>query len=131
MASQVLSGSGNVSYTNTTGQNVRVIINFMEGRDVGTGVLQISMSWGGTGASTSGSSVLAIGRNLAFNAGYQSGSGFSANTNPVTMTANNMCIRGGGEFAEAALPTEIMLANGQTFSANCGSHNIVVIPENG
>ncbi len=29
------------------------------------------------------------------------------------------------------LPTELMLAPGQTFSAVCGVHNIVVIPENG
>ena len=29
MASQVLSGSSNPSYTNNTGQNVRVVINFM------------------------------------------------------------------------------------------------------
>lgn len=29
MASQVLSGSSNPTYTNNTGQNVRVIINFM------------------------------------------------------------------------------------------------------
>ncbi len=133
MASQVLSGSSNVSYTNTTGQNVRVVINYMRGVSDGIGNFEISMSWGG--GSASGSSVLAIGRNLAFSAGFRSSSGLSANTNPVTMTANNMCIHGGisanGELTEAALPTEIMLANGQTFSASCGAYNIVVIPENG
>jgi len=31
----------------------------------------------------------------------------------------------------SSLPTELMLAPGQTFSAVCGVHNIVVIPENG
>ena len=129
MASQVLSGSGNVSYTNTTGQNVRVVINYMRGSSDGAGGLQVSMSWGG-GAATSGPSVLAIGRNLAFNAGIRSN-----NLNSVSITANNMCthtgISGVGELTEAALPTEIMLANGQTFSASCGAYNIVVIPENG
>ena len=35
MASQVLSGSGSVSYTNNTGQNVRIVINFMSGTSVG------------------------------------------------------------------------------------------------
>jgi hypothetical protein len=89
------------------------------------------MSWGG--GSASGSSVLAIGRNLAFNAGYRSS--IVTSTNPATMTANNMCTHSGnsgvGELTEAALPTEIMLANGQTFSASCGAYNIVVIPENG
>jgi hypothetical protein len=131
MASQVLSGSSNVSYTNTTGQNVRVVINFMAGLGDGGGNLVISMSWGG--GSASGSSVLAIGRNLAFNAGYRGS--IVTGTNPATMTANNMCTHSGssgvGELTEAALPTEIMLANGQTFSASCGAYNIVVIPENG
>ena len=29
MAAQVLSGSGNVTFTNTTGQNVRIVINYV------------------------------------------------------------------------------------------------------
>ena len=29
MAAQVLSGTGNVTYTNTTGQNVRIVINYV------------------------------------------------------------------------------------------------------
>ena len=29
MASQVLSGTGDVTYTNNTGQNVRIVINYM------------------------------------------------------------------------------------------------------
>lgn len=31
MASQILSGAANPTYTNNTGQNVRVIINFLSG----------------------------------------------------------------------------------------------------
>ena len=30
MAAQVLSGSGNVTYTNSTGQNVRLVINYLK-----------------------------------------------------------------------------------------------------
>lgn len=48
MASQVLSGSTNATYTNGTGQNVRLVINFMANCTL--------MSWGGislTGGSTS------------------------------------------------------------------------------
>ena len=29
MAAQVLSGTGNVTYTNTTGQNVRIVLNYV------------------------------------------------------------------------------------------------------
>ena len=29
MAAQVLSGSGNITYTNTTGQNVRIVVNLI------------------------------------------------------------------------------------------------------
>lgn len=48
MASQVLSGSSNPTYTNNTGQNVRLVINFMSNCT--------AMSWAGislTGGSTS------------------------------------------------------------------------------
>jgi len=119
MASQVLSGSSNVSYTNNTGQNVRIIINYMANPS--------AMSW----TSTSGGSVTpvlpnsvgAIGRNLAFNNGL---SGYTG-----ALSANNGANIEGYESTNFALPTEIMLAPGQTFSATCGPHNIVVIPENG
>ena len=40
MAAQVLSGSGNVTYTNSTGQNVRVVINYLE--TSGTGFSNLS-----------------------------------------------------------------------------------------
>jgi len=36
MAAQVLSGSGNVSYTNSTGQNVRLVINYLQVSSVTT-----------------------------------------------------------------------------------------------
>jgi hypothetical protein len=118
MASQVLSGSGNVTYTNNTGQNVRVVINFMS--------TVSSMSWAGVTHTSSISSSVAptIGRNLAFNVGTGGNTGISA---------NNMIVPSGGyETLEFSYPTEIMISAGQTFSAVlAGVYNIVVIPEAG
>ncbi len=113
MAADVRSGTGpNVSYTNNTGQNVRVIINYMSS--------PTAMSWTG-GAAINASNVLAIGRNLAFSAGATTAS----------LIANNMCVTDTNESVNAAFPTEIMLSAGQTFSATCGTYNIVIIPEAG
>jgi len=135
MASQVLSGSSNPSYTNNTGQNVRVVINFM--RNVS------SISWAGVSASAP---ECTIGRNLAsLNFFYDYDA--APISNPVyvrsvtsSMTGNNLA----GNISTAnqpeevsssdfsiALPTELMLASGQTFSATCKAYNIVVIPEAG
>ena len=44
MASQVISGASNPTYTNTTGQNVRVILNFLSNPTV--------VSWGGASTTT-------------------------------------------------------------------------------
>lgn len=116
MASQVLSGTSNVSYTNNTGQNVRVVINYMAGVSS-----QISLSWAGVSASST--SVAAIGRNLAFNNGLFGSNG--------SLATNNAASSEGSEGTNLALPTEIMLSAGQTFSATCGAYNIVIIPEGG
>jgi len=126
MASQVLSGTSNPSYTNNTGQNVRVVINYMAFGSV-TGSVTfgappvtngITLNWGGTSASVTDTGYstpvnypTAIGRNLA-------------TPNGIT----NMSITG---TVSRGLPTELMLAPGQTFSAFCGAYNIVVIPEAG
>jgi hypothetical protein len=112
MASQVLSGSSNPSYTNNTGQNVRVIINYMNSPaypDGGT----IRMSWAGISVSSSSNKVKAIGKNLA--------AGYFGNLSLYSYTKDD----------DISLPTEIMLAPSQTFSAVCGAYNIVIIPENG
>jgi hypothetical protein len=128
MASTVLSGTGNVTYTNSTGQNVRVIINFMRSYSVsrGGGVIDhyISMSWAGVSivngsGGASGSSQFSIGRNLA----YTNYGGYAG------MTSNNA--NGGSYTTNLDYPTEIMLTPGQTFSASCTAHNIVIIPEAG
>lgn len=120
MASQVLNGSGSVSYTNNTGQNVRVVINIMSGNSTqGPGTIIIPgivINWGEANnplrvqSGTIGISI--FGRNLAFN----NGSG----------VGNNGLLAPGNAF-----PTELMLAPGQIFNATCGLYNIVIIPENG
>lgn len=118
MASQVLSGSSNASYTNNTGQNVRLVINFMASPS--------NMSWGGVSYT---SSLGAIGRNLAF-----AGGGWLAGSDGVALVANNapgFINSGSGAISSGSFPTEIMLAPTQTFTATCGAYNIVVIPEAG
>lgn len=119
MASQVLSGSSNVSYTNNTGQNVRIIVNYMS-----SSTNNITMSWAGVSVS---SSLSAIGRNLAFSVtgvGYERSSGIQQYAqNAVSPFNLNIA---------TSLPTEIMIASGETFSAsNINGYNIVVIPEAG
>jgi hypothetical protein len=110
MASQVLSGSSNVSYTNNTGQNVRIVINYMK-----SGGSNISMNWAGVSVNAN---LSIIGRNLAF-----SDINFSN-----TIIANNAFSPGG----PGGLPTELMLASGQTFTVTgINAYNIVVIPEGG
>ena len=129
MASTVLSGTGNVTYTNSTGQNVRVVINFMQGPSAGSpGTFSVfNMSFGGATISVS---LVAIGRNLA--AGYLSFSGASSQS---AFGQNALYSQNTGP---SAAPTEIMLAPGQTFSTSApnpsyplGAYNIVVIPEAG
>lgn len=119
MATQVLSGSSNPTYTNNTGQNVRIIINYMEG-DPSTQKLIINWAGLSVSAESKVSNIAPIiGRNLAFSTS-------SANV------ANNMAnTQGTQSSAVSALPTEIMLAPNQTFSAICKVYNIIVIPEGG
>ena len=117
MASQVLSGASNPSYTNNTGENVRVVINFMQN--------PTQMVWGGVAHS---STLTVIGRNLAFQSGGYVGGA------ELTIAANNafgFINPQSGQITVGSFPTEIMLAPTQTFSATCGFYNIVVIPEGG
>lgn len=181
MASQVLSGASNPSYTNNTGQNVRVVINYMEGtpfvparfgtRDFGGfgGGQQflisaavpatLTINWAGVSVSNSSSNGnLAIGRNLAYSQLYRdtaSGgtqqvfvgvqrdargdvvfdSDGDANELFQAVGVNNSvalaAVANNASGSGITLPTELILAPGQTFSAVCGVHNIVVIPEAG
>lgn len=123
MASQVLSGSRNPSYTNNTGQNVRIVINYMNSSQ------GITLNWAGVSASAPNAT--AIGRNLAFHVG--AGSETPTTTGTLSIMANNMAIfeSGAAQRVNEALPTEIMLAPNQSFSASCNVYNIVVIREDG
>jgi hypothetical protein len=178
MASQVLSGPSNPTYTNNTTQNVRIVINYMAGtaftpgrtaprdrfgnalgRDVAPIPSTITINWAGVSVGTSSDQgSITIGRNLAYSQLFrdtaaggtqqvQIGSlrpgqpGFDqsltdsgraifqavgVNNSVALATASN-----NASGFVSSLPTEIMLAPNQVFSAVCGVYNIVVIPENG
>ena len=118
MTAQVLSGAQNVSYTNNTGQNVRIIINFMApsftGNQSGGGVIRMNwagVSWNPPNPTDAFESNRPIGKNIS----------------PLYETTEFF----GVSSEDPTQPTEIGLAPGQTFSAECGPYNIVVIPENG
>jgi len=119
MASQVLSGSGNVTYTNNTGQNVRVIINFYKNNTTSPASSSFVISWAGQSITTS-TSIAGFGKHVAYTS--------SATNQNMTGTSNEQSIA----------PTEIMLSSGQTFSISgsstsypLGPYNILIIPENG
>ena len=121
MAAQVLSGTGNVSYTNSTGQNVRLVINY----------LFVGANAGGTATMTfAGCAGITIGQNQKFGKtlAYKEESG---DTNVVSSMAS-----GSSGSSTSSVPLEIALANGDTFSINATnaskiSYNIVIIPEAG
>lgn len=168
MASEVFSGSSNFSYKNNTGQNVRVVINYMaaslnaiardifgesDSRGRGRG---IALTWAGVSIN---STLLAIGRNLATSyidienapntpvyatpqsrqlASIATYSSYGVVHNNNAIAVPNIVEPSYGDLesglkitGSGALPTEIMLRPGQTFSATCGVYNVVVIPENG
>ena len=141
MASQVLSGTGDVTYTNNTGQNVRIVINYMKTRLVSSSGLLPSfytMSWA-SGVSLRVDSVGgSIGRNISFyNRTGGSTGGVTGNNYGANMDT------GGTSEALAAegAPVELIIAPGDTFSVvggtensrtiEIGPYNIVVIPEAG
>tara|TARA_B100001996_G_scaffold346758_1_gene303888 strand:- start:145 stop:537 length:393 start_codon:yes stop_codon:yes gene_type:complete len=130
MAAQVLSGTGALTYTNNTGENVRIVINFLRTGHVST----CTMSWGG-GASIELVPNCTMGRNLA-TLDIAEATGVN-----ISITGVNAHTGHAGGFEGA--PTELGLANGDTFSitspgsTNSGAdysvniYNILVIPESG
>ena len=149
MAATVLSGNGAVAYTNNTGQNVRVIINYFKGNHDyldATKPFEYTIAWGnGAAAYYTASNNQAgnfwFGKNIAYQDIVQ-GNGIALAMNNLVDTA----VPSSGHFVQG-LPTEVMLANGQTFSITAvnnsalsgqaqsvtidGSYNILVIPEGG
>ena len=137
MASQVFSGTNQTSftYTNNTGQNVRVVINYLRAVsrnaprtcNLSAGYLGITYG-GGTGALD-----FTVGRNLAF---YNYTENNSATGIAVAAAGNNAYGNTAGGTVDKLIdgfPTELMLAPSQVFSITSASisYNIVVIPENG
>ena len=119
MAAQVLSGSGNVSYTNSTGQNVRVVINYLHND---SNVNPVNMTF--QGVSVTIPKETKIGKSLAYSSGNLNYQGFQLGRGIF-----------GGSEPEGA-PTEIALSNGETFSLFCGDpagmkYNVIIIPEAG
>ena len=103
MAAQILSGSGNVSYTNSTGQNVRLVINFLRTGD-----------------------------------GEASTMTFQGVTCPISNNAINGKGVNPASRKNSAIPFEIALSNGESFSltnstssALIEAYNIIIIPEAG
>ena len=121
MAAQVLSGEGNVTYTNSTGQNVRLVINYLE-NDISTATITYP------GFSVSIPKNTKVGKTLAY-IDY----GYGGSTTPsVAMAYNN------SSGLKLCIPLEVALANGQTFSVNnptnssyIKGYNIIIIPEAG
>ena len=117
MAAQVLSGTGNVSYTNSTGQNVRIVINY-----ISTDNSSCTMTFQGVSCFIDWNSRL--GKSVAWEASSATVRGergyFNSN-------------QGGNN---AAAPTEVAISNGETFAltfspSNSGQYNIIIIPEAG
>ncbi len=122
MAAQVLSGSGNVSYTNSTGQNVRLVINYLKLGGNSSDVITVSFA----GVSLELNGQTSIGKNMSYKTSEVSG----VNFNSDKMLSN----------AAASCPTEVALANGDTFAIldkGGGAlavnliYNLLVIPESG
>ena len=146
MASQVLSGASNPTYTNNTGQNVRVIINYMRSSSTTSGNIDavpgfgqtrtttatITINWAGLSASASNS------QSTTFVGGRSGNFQVTGSSAPIVI-GKSLATYGSGVTANGAfspestlaLPLEILLAPGQTFSAVCSVYNIIVIPENG
>ena len=114
MAAQVLSGTGNLSYTNSTGQNVRLVINYLKTGSSAT------MNFQGVTVSVPQGS---YGKTLA----YRDSHGGSTGSWTSAMS------QGSGYQTNAAVPLEIALSNGETFSVvtSIEAYNIIIIPEAG
>ena len=126
MAATVYTGSGNWSYTNSTGGNVRVIIAYCYGNTASSsydaGVKQI-VNGTEIGSATSGT-------NMYFR-GFGKHINYIATSNSTSLQQKNISGNVGGSFVD-----EFFLANGQTAAleaVNAGypikHYNLMVIPE--
>ena len=123
MAAQVLSGSGNVTYTNSTGQNVRLVINYLETASLDG---DTTVSFPGNSITIAPYSV--YGKTLA----YKNATGSTGGTSSMASD-----FQGNHRVEVFPIPLEIALANGDTFSitgassAHIKGYNMIIIPEAG
>tara|TARA_R100001591_G_scaffold66943_1_gene76210 strand:- start:167 stop:541 length:375 start_codon:yes stop_codon:yes gene_type:complete len=124
MAAQVLSGSGNVTFTNTTGQNVRIVINYV---NILTGAGDGTMTFQGVTVNLKAGT--SYGKTLALADNFGGGTGVSA--------TQIMSAQTGGGSSRTAVPLEIAIAAGETFSithtdsTRIDGFNCIIIPEAG
>jgi hypothetical protein len=132
MAATVLNGTGNTTWTNNTGGNARVIINYFGSSNVSdsTKGYGISLSIGTMAVTAPLAS--AIGKNLSLSSGGASSTYTSAYANSINMVVLNDII---SETTQQAMPIEFYLATNQTFSltlsGGTAQYNILVVPEAG
>lgn len=112
MASQVISGTNSISYTNSTGQNVRCIVYYLA-------------------TSSSGNPSVTVGP-LTISIPKSSRIGKYAAAHNDQGTYGNNHGNEGGYNTRFAFPCEFVLAAGQSISSvSVTQHNILVIPEGG
>tara|TARA_B100001093_G_scaffold238073_1_gene228095 strand:- start:218 stop:604 length:387 start_codon:yes stop_codon:yes gene_type:complete len=126
MAATVYTGSGNWSYTNSTGGNVRVLIyycyNNTSSQDYDAGVKQV-INGVDIASATNGT-------NMAFT-GFGRGIVYMSSSNSTGWQVKNIAGNSGGVFVD-----EFFLADGQSTAleaVNAGkpikAYNIMVVPE--
>jgi hypothetical protein len=146
MATQALNGSGNVSYTNQTGKNVRLLINYMA---VNASSQNVTFSWGNGGQYVVSGLNFAFGKSLAYskietttiNNNYQppNGAPQSWSLSQYQSTASKNLIGATSDqkppTKPLGVPIEYILSPNQSFSVSgssnsIGAYNILTITEN-
>ena len=113
MAAQVLAGTSNPSYTNSTGQNVRLIVYYLE-------------------TTSSGNPSFTVGAMGAVSIPKSSRIGKYVASHNDQGTYGNNHANEGGYNTRFAFPCEFVLANGESSSStNVSKYNILIIPEGG
>jgi len=146
MASTVLTGTGNISYTNNTGQNARLIIYALSvywtpnqlSASIAQSFLMIinGINFPVGVPPTTGSAYLLIGKGVATSM-VRNASGSTAYN--LSLGGNGSAWTGNTGEIYMALPTEFVLPPGGTFTTQgtpvgnppTVNYNILVIPENG
>ena len=133
MAAQILNGTGTVTYTNSTGQNVRIVINFMKIYS------SQSMTWTGDNgtAQVRSNGNFTIGKYLGYSVrGKEQIDVNSGASKLITTNQGNRANPTGvspilSDKNLGGFPTEIALGPGHTFNAGCAEYNVAIIPEAG